>query len=174
MLNNSQDEAISNVETDISDLFQSISSYASSLESINNEIFQLSNTIASYETIIDGLTQNVSDSGWVNCTIGNSMSICGMGDLPAVRKTGNIVYFCGVAQTSGGWSSHASIITIPDGYRPTRKRATIQKGYGTYSYKLTVNTNGLCVAEHISNDLQGNVVTSNGEYFWFCDCWIVS
>lgn len=101
------------------------------------------------------------------------MSASSQGQQPAVRKIGNIVCLSGVAQTSTLWRTHDSIITIPDGYRPDRKRATTQKGRGTYNYKLTIGTNGLCQADNIVNDQYGNDTTNRGDYFWFCDLWTV-
>lgn len=123
--------------------------------------------------IIGYLGQQVNDTGWINCSLGNGISAYSVADIPQVRKIGKSVHLRGVVKNSTSWTQHDSIITIPSGFRPAVREFAIQTMYGTFRYKLTINTNGVCEASHITNNTYGIYQIPTGQWLAFSHSWLV-
>lgn len=117
------------------------------------------------------LNSKLQDTGWVDCSLGNGMSVAG-GRTPQVRRIGNIVYMRGRVTTSTQWTQHDSIVRIPDGFRPSQDEAFIQTSTGTYRYRLEVKPAGNVVANAITNNENGNATTLNGQWFALSCSWL--
>ena len=100
------------------------------------------------------------------------MTVTG-GRTPQVRKIGNIVYMRGRVTTSTQWTQHDSIVTIPEGFRPSQDEVCIQTATGTYRYRLEVKPAGNVVANAITNDQYGNAETTKGYWFALNCSWTV-
>lgn len=119
------------------------------------------------------LNNKLADSGWVACGMGNGLSAA-EGQAPSVRKIGNTVYLRGSVTNSTSWSSHDSFLTIPSGYRPSVSARFIQWGYGTYRYTLSVEANGTCVADHVTNNQNGDFKIPSGSTLRINCSWLVN
>lgn len=100
----------------------------------------------------------MSDSGWIKCTMGNGIEPYHTYSAPQVRRIGNIVYLRGVVKNSTAWTSHASIITIPAGYSPEFGINVVCHGSQTNKFLLRVFSAGLCSAERYFNGATENQV----------------
>ena len=96
------------------------------------------------------------------------------GQAPSVRKIGNTVYLRGSVTNSTSWSSHDTFLTIPSGYRPSVSARFIQWGYGTYRYTLSVEANGTCIADHVTNDQNGDFKIPSGSTLRINCSWLVN
>ena len=119
------------------------------------------------------LNGKLVDSGWITCGMGNGLSAA-EGQAPSVRKIGNVVYLRGSVTNGTTWSEHAAFLTIPSGYRPPISARFIQWGYGTYRYTLSVEPTGTCVANHITNDQNGDFKIPSGSTLRINCSWLVN
>ncbi len=92
---------------------------------------------------------------------------------PSVRKIGKQVYLRGKIKVGDSWSKHNSFITIPSGYRPNVQWVFVQHAYGTFRYLLSVNTNGVCIAEGLVNDSYGNYEIPAGQNLDLYATWTI-
>lgn len=147
------------------------------LEGINiigvEQMFKIIPKIPDLEEKIELLNGKLADSGWVACGMGNGLSAA-EGQAPSVRKIGNTVYLRGSVTNSTSWSSHDSFLTIPSGYRPSVSARFIQWGYGTYRYTLSVEANGTCVADHVTNNQNGDFKIPSGSTLRINCSWLVN
>ena len=94
---------------------------------------------------------NPYDSGWITATLNSGFEPYGDGDdvKPAYRKVGNVVTVNGVVKpkTAIATGSGANILTLPEGFRPSRQFATICQGSGNAIWCLHVFTNGVLYLE---------------------------
>lgn len=132
----------------------------------------LNDKITTANNNISAINKKIADSGWVNCTIGANLTAVS-GETPQVRKIGNTVYLRGAVTCKTNWEEHASFLTIPSGYRPSIPNRFILWGYGTFRYTLTVNANGVCIANHLTNDQYGNFASQSGNQLRFNCSWLI-
>lgn len=118
------------------------------------------------------LNSKLQDTGWVNCSLGYGMSVLGE-RTPQVRRIGNVVHMRGRVATSTKWTQHDSIVTIPEGFRPSQDEAFIQSSMGTYRYRIEVMQAGNVVANAITNDQYGNAETKDGYWFALNCTWLL-
>ena len=105
--------------------------------------------------------------------MGNGLSAA-EGQAPSVRKIGNVVYLRGSVTNGTTWSEHNAFLTIPLGYRPHVSARFIQWGYGTYRYTLSVEPTGTCIANHITNDQNGDFKIPSGSILRINCSWLVN
>ena len=141
--------------------------------SIVNAINWLKTQLDTTNTNVSNLNSKLADSGWVACGMGNGLSAA-EGQAPSVRKIGNVVYLRGSITNGTSWSSHDSFLTIPSGYRPPVSARFIQWGYGTYRYTLSVESNGTCIADHVTNDQNGDFKIPSGSTLRINCSWLVN
>ena len=121
---------------------------------------------------LEELNSKLQDTGWVNCSLGYGMSVLGE-RTPQVRRIGNVVHMRGRIVTSTQWTQHDSIVTIPDGFRPSQDEAFIQSSTGTYRYRIEVMKAGNVVANAITNNTNGNAETTAGYWFALSCTWFL-
>lgn len=118
--------------------------------------------------------EQISDTGWVNCTLGHGISQYGSTRAAAqVRKIGNVVHLRGCVKNSTAWSEHTEIITIPSGYRPAQEEAYIMQGSGSNRFCVLIKTSGACQAERYSNNTTMSNTVSIGSWLNLCATWFV-
>lgn len=151
--------------------------YEVELDGINvvevRPVFQLLMDMSTINASLSYLIGKTEDSGWVNITLGYGMSVA-TGRTPQVRKIGNIVYMRGRVTTSTQWEQHDSIVSIPDGFRPSQDEVFIQSSTGTYRYRLEIKQAGNVVANAITNNTNGNAEAVSGQWFALNSSWLVS
>lgn len=150
--------------------------YRAKLEGLSivavEQLFEVGKTIGELEEEIETLNSKLQDTGWVNCSLGYGMSVAG-GRTPQVRRIGNVVHMRGRIVTSTQWTQHDSIVTIPEGFRPSRDEAFIQSSTGTYRYRIEVMQAGNVVANAITNNTNGNAETTAGYWFALSCTWFL-
>ena len=116
----------------------------------------------------------ITDTGWVECGLGNGIVSYGSGYAPRVRRIGKQVMFVGKVKNNTSWNIHDNIFTIPSGFRPSIERETQQKATGFCSYKLTVRTNGVCQADCVIDGKGGTgVKLAVGSFYSIADTWFI-
>lgn len=107
---------------------------------------------SSFKKLIMSGDPEVSDTGWVNCSLGYGIVQYGEAPAAQVRRIGKIVHLRGCVKNNTAWTEHNSIITIPAGYRPTYQETFVMQGSGSNRFTLIVNQNGVCYAQRYSNN----------------------
>lgn len=103
--------------------------------------------------------------------MGNGIAASG-GEIPRVRKIGNIVFLHGTVKSNTSWDLHENVITIPEGFRPNLNVICIQSANGTYRYKLQIKTDGKCIAANFTNNEHGNYKIPTGTIINFSASWL--
>lgn len=137
------------------------------------QLFEIVPSIPTLKKELESLNGKLVDSGWITCGMGNGLSAA-EGQAPSVRKIGNVVYLRGSVTNGTTWSEHDAFLTIPSGYRPPISARFIQWGYGTYRYTLSVEPTGTCVANHITNDQNGDLKIPSGSTLRINCSWLVN
>lgn len=103
--------------------------------------------------------------------MGNGIVASG-GEIPRVRKIGNIIFLHGTVKNNTSWEQHENVITIPEGFRPNLNVICIQSAGGTYRYKLQIKTDGKCIAANFTNNEHGNYKIPTGTIINFNTSWL--
>lgn len=120
-----------------------------------NDIY--ANHIYNMDQSIDVFSK-LYDSGWQDVTYGYKIEPYDNDkQKPKIRRIGDIVYLRGAVKNLDSWTTHDSIITIPEEFCPIGcQHYSIQQGSGSNRYLLTINENGKCEASRYSNNTTMN------------------
>ena len=128
------------------------------------------------ETTITELNNKLTDSGWVNCTMGNGIKAYNNDiiNVPKVRKIGNVVYLKGVVENTTTWQVHETFLKIPEGYRPSYKCVFVMQGSGSCRYNITALSNGKIIADRYTNNTTMNQTVPTGSWLNMYCSWIIN
>lgn len=116
----------------------------------------------------------VNDTGWVNCSLGYGIAQYGAAPAAQVRRIGKIVHLRGCVKNTTTWTEHNSIITIPDGYRPSYQETFVMQGSGSNRFTLIVNQNGVCYAQRYSNNTTMSNTVGVGSWLNLYATWFMN
>lgn len=97
-----------------------------------------------------GIKSGLSDSGWIEATLGSNFKDYTDSGTPAVttkyRRVGNFVNIIGCVSPKSALTINTdnrfTITTLPEGFRPTKPVYEICQGSTQNVWMLTVNTTG--------------------------------
>ena len=106
-------------------------------------------------------------------TYGRNIEPYSSGQECMVRKIGNIVHIKGILTNKDAWTTHSSMVIIPEGFRPTINTSTVQQGSGSNRYCANIRPNGTVQAERYSNNETMSNTVPIGSWLNLFASWMV-